>query len=419
MIKPEILSPAGDFEKLKVAVHFGADAVYLGGRSFNLRAGAGNFAPDEMREAISYAHARNVKVYVTANSFLFERDLPGMKDYLHEAAEAGADAFIVSDPGVFCLAKDVAPGVTVHISTQANTTNAESARFWYRLGAKRIILARECSLADIKHIRQSLPAEIELEAFVHGAMCMAYSGRCLLSGYMLNRNANQGDCAQPCRYKYHVMEATRPGLYMPVAEDEGGTAIFSASDMCMAEHLPELVDAGLASLKIEGRMKTAFYVGLTTGVYRRALDTLFENPALYEKRKAFYKTELEKCAHRDVNGFSTGFYFGDPIPPGEATLKQARTFVGIVRGYDAETGVAEIEQRNKFSVGDEIEVYRGTPGTPKGEKKLSIGEAASFLQTVKDMRNGEGEQIESAPHPQQVVKLKMAKPVKIFDLICK
>jgi putative protease len=405
MLKPEILSPAGDFEKLKVAVHFGADAVYLGGQGFNLRAGAGNFAPDEMREAISYAHARNVKVCVTANSFVFDRDLPGMKEYLREAAASGADAFIVSDPGVVCLAKEAAPNVAVHISTQANTTNAESARFWYRLGAKRLILARECSLADIKHIRQALPDEAELEAFVHGAMCVAYSGRCLLSGYMLDRNANQGGCAQPCRYKYHVMEATRPGLYMPVAEDEQGTAIFSASDMCMVEHLAELADAGLASLKIEGRMKTAFYVGLTTSVYRRALDMLFVDPSSYEERKAAYKAELEKCAHRDVSGFSTGFYYGDPLPPGGAELKQARNFVGIVRGYDPETGIAEIEQRNKFSVGEEIEVYRG-------------GQEA-FTQTVSSMRNGEGELVESAPHPQQIINLEMNKPVRVYDLLCK
>jgi putative protease len=327
-----------------------------------------------------------------------------MKAYLRDAASAGADAFIISDPGVFCIAKDIAPQTAVHISTQANTTNAESARFWHRLGAERIRLARECSLADIKHIRDTLPESVELEAFVHGAMCVSYSGRCLLSAYMLGRNANQGDCAQPCRYKYHVMEATRPGLYMPVAGDEKGTAIFSAGDLCMAEHLIELRDAGLASLKIEGRMKTAFYVGLTTQVYRNALDTLFDDQALYLSRRADYKAQLEKCAHRGA-GFSTGFYFGEPLPPGGAELTQESTFVGIVLEYDDESGMALIEQRNKFSEGDTISILRGR------REPLS--------QKVTSLLNADGEPIESAPHPRQVVKLKMNEPVEPYDIIYK
>jgi putative protease len=401
-MKPEILSPAGDFEKLKVAIHYGADAVYLGGRGFNLRAGAGNFAPEELRAAIAYAHSRGVKVYVTANSFLFDKDLPGMKVYLREAAASGADAFIISDPGVFCLAKDATPQVSIHISTQANTTNAESARFWHGLGAERIILARECTLADIKHIRDSLTESVELEAFVHGAMCVSYSGRCLLSAYMLGRNANQGDCAQPCRYKYHLMEATRPGLYMPVAEDENGTAVLSAGDLCMVEYLDELRGAGLASLKIEGRMKTAFYVGLTTQVYREALDTLIEDPARYVSRRADYKARLEKCSHRGA-GFSTGFYFGQPLPPGGAELSQSSTFAGIVLDYDGDSREALIEQRNKFSTGDEINIIRG-----RGE---------AFSQTVINLRNADGEEIKSAPHPRQVVKLKMNEPVETLDIL--
>jgi putative protease len=403
-MKPEILSPAGDFEKLKVAVHFGADAVYLGGRGFNLRAGAGNFSSEELRTAITYAHSRGVKVYITANSFLFDRDLPGMKTYLREAAASGADAFIISDPGVFCLAKDIAPQTAVHISTQANTTNAESARFWHRLGAERIILARECTLADIKNIREILPETVQLEAFVHGAMCMSYSGRCLLSAYMLGRNANQGDCAQPCRYKYHVMEATRPGLFMPVTEDEHGTAVFSASDLCMVEYLNELRGAGLASLKIEGRMKTAFYVGLTTQVYRNALDMLIADPTQYLSRRADYKAWLEKCAHRGA-GFSTGFYFGEPLPSGGAELTQPSTFVGIVLEYDGGSGEALIEQRNKFSAGDEINIIRG--------------HGVSFSQVVTNLRNADGEEIDSAPHPRQAVKLKMNEPVEIYDIIYK
>ncbi|MDR1664962.1 MAG: U32 family peptidase C-terminal domain-containing protein, partial [Clostridiales bacterium] len=324
---------------------------------------------------------------------------------LKDSAAAGADAFIISDPGVFCLAKETAPGTAVHVSTQANTTNSEAVKFWRGLGAERIILARECSLADIRRIRESVPDETELEAFVHGAMCVAYSGRCLLSQYLLKRGANQGDCAQPCRYMYHVVEETRPGVYLPVTEDEGGTALFSASDLCMAEYLPELTGAGIGSFKIEGRMKTSFYVGLTTHIYRKAIDTFCADPRRYAEMKKFYAADLEKSSHRGAAGFSTGFYFGAPVPPGEAQLAQGGVFAGVVLDYDSETGIAAVEQRNKFSAGDELEIF--------------CGSGASFTQIAEGMRNENGALIESAPHPKQRVFLKMSRPVEAYDLIRK
>lgn len=406
MKKIELLAPAGDLEKLKIAVMYGADAVYLGGTSFGLRAKAKNFDYAQMKEGIDFAHAHGVKVYVTCNIFAHNEDFNELPDYFKQLEELGADAVLVADPGVFATARETVPDMDIHISTQANNTNYNSALFWHKLGAKRIVMARELSLKEIKGISDNIPPDLEIEAFVHGAMCISYSGRCLLSNYLSGRDANKGACSHPCRWQYYVTEQTRPNEYMPIVEDDRGTYIFNSKDLCMIEHIPELVDAGIMSLKIEGRIKTSFYVGTVVRAYREAIDDYIKDPDLYESKKEYYLQEAAKASYR---GFTTGFYYGKPGANEQiyTTSSYIRTydFIGMVLDYDENTGFATIEQRNKFVVGDEVEFLRH-----RGE---------IFSQKVTEMYNEDGERITEAPHPQQIIRLKVDKPVEKWDMMRK
>ena len=309
MRKTELLIPASSLEVLKIAVMFGADAVYIGGEAFGLRAKAKNFSPEEMKEGIEFAHEHGVKVYVTANILAHNYDLEGARAYFKELKEMRPDGLIIADPGMFTLAKEICPEIDVHISTQANNTNYETYRFWEKLGATRVVSARELSIKEIKEIREHISDKMEIETFVHGAMCISYSGRCLLSNYFTSRDANQGACTHPCRWKYAVVEESRPGEYLPVYENERGTYIFNSKDLCMIEHIPDLIDAGIDSLKIEGRMKTALYVATVARTYRKAIDDYNESPEKYYANMEWYKEEIGKCTYRE---FTTGFYFNKP-----------------------------------------------------------------------------------------------------------
>ena len=353
--KVELLVPAGSLEVLKVAVDYGADAVYIGGQAYGLRAKADNFSIDEMKEAAAYAHAKNAKVYVTANIFAHNYDIDGMKTYFEQLKDTGVDAVLVSDPGIFTLAKETMPDMELHISTQANNTNYLTYNFWYKLGAKRVVTARELSLAEIRQIRDHIPDDMEIESFMHGAMCISYSGRCLLSSYFTGRDANRGACTHPCRWKYHIVEETRPGEYMPVNEDDRGTYIFNSKDLCMVEHIPEMIDAGIDSFKIEGRMKTALYVATVARTYRKAIDDYMESPELYRSNMEYYKSEIAKCTYRQ---FTTGFYFGKTDSDSQIydnnTYIKNYTYIGNVQ-LVTEDGLAVFEQKNKFSVGEMIE----------------------------------------------------------------
>lgn len=397
MKKIELLAPAGDLEKLKVAVVYGADAVYFGGEMFSLRAGAGNLSFEEMQEGIVFAHARGVKCYLTVNIFAHNEDIEPLTDYLTKIKDFGLDAFLVSDPGIVDLVQDLIPGAEIHLSTQANMTNYRTANFWYRLGVKRIVLARELTFQEIHQLREKIPSDMELEAFVHGAMCISYSGRCLLSNFMIERDANRGMCAHPCRWKYALMEEQRPGEYFPIEEDERGTYILNSRDLCMIEYIPELVEAGIGSAKIEGRMKSAFYVATIVSAYRKAIDAYYENPKTY-RLKDEWVTELKKVSHRE---FTTGFYFDKPTNKDQNYLTSSYTreysFTGYIRSYDPETGFAVVEQRNKMVIGDEIEIFG-----PYTEY---------FTQNLEEMYDAAGEPIQSAPHPQQMLKIKMKRPV--------
>ena len=305
--KPELLVPASSLEVLKVAVMYGADAVYIGGEMYGLRAKAKNFSKEDMKAGIDFAHQHGKRVFVTANITAHNRDLDGVRVYFEELKEMEPDALIISDPGVFAIAKQVCPGTEVHISTQANNVNYMTYLFWQQQGAKRVVSARELSLEEIKQIRQNIPDGLEIETFVHGAMCISYSGRCLLSNYFTGRDANLGACTHPCRWKYYIMEESRPGEYLPVEENERGTYIFNSKDLCMIEHIPDLVEAGIDSFKIEGRMKTALYVADVARTYRQAIDDYFQSPSLYESRKEYYMQEISKCTYRQ---FTTGFFYG-------------------------------------------------------------------------------------------------------------
>lgn len=404
--KIELLAPAGDLEKLKIAVLYGADAVYLGGTSFGLRAKAKNFDYDQMKEGVEFAHAHNAKVYVTCNIFAHNDDFDELPNYLRELEEIGVDAILVADPGVFAVARETVPNMDIHISTQANNTNYPTALFWQNLGATRIVMARELSLNEIKGISDNIPEDLEIEAFVHGAMCISYSGRCLLSNYLSGRDANKGACSHPCRWQYYVTEKTRPNEYMPIVEDDRGTYIFNSKDLCMIQHIPELIDAGIMSLKIEGRIKTCFYVGTVIRAYREAIDDYLKDPALYESKKDYYLQEVAKASYR---GFTTGFYYGKPNEQDQiyTTSSYIRTydFIGMVLDYDIKTGFATIEQRNKFVVGDKVEFLRHN------------GEV--FEMVVEEMYNDKGEKITEAPHPQQIIKLKVDKAVENFDMMRK
>lgn len=401
---PELLIPASSLEVLKTAVIYGADAVYIGGEAFGLRAKAKNFTIDEMAEGVRFAHEHGVKVYVTANILAHNRDLDGAREYFKELGErVHPDALIISDPAIFTIAQEVLPEMELHVSTQANNTNYGTYNFWHRLGAKRVVTARELSLAEIKEIREHIPDDLEIETFVHGAMCISYSGRCLLSSFLTGRDANQGECTHPCRWKYAVVEETRPGEYMPVYENERGTYIFNSKDLCMIEHIPEMIDAGIDSLKVEGRMKTALYVATVARTYRMALDDYAKSEELYRSRIPVYKEEIAMCTYRQ---YTTGFFFGKPdhntqIYDSNVYMREY-TYLGIV-GDRNDEGMYAIEQRNKFSVGEEIEVMK-----PAGD---------NLAVTVKAIKDAEGNERESAPHPKELLFIDLGTPLDKYDIL--
>ena len=403
MRRPELLIPASSLEVLKIAVMYGADAVYIGGEAFGLRAKAKNFSMDEIREGIAFAHEHNVKVYITANILAHNDDLEGVRAYFEELKEIRPDALIIADPGVFEIAKEVCPDIERHISTQANNTNYATYNFWHALGAKRVVSARELSMAEIKEIRAHIPDDLEIETFVHGAMCISYSGRCLLSNYFTGRDANQGACTHPCRWKYSIVEETRPNEYMPVYENERGTYIFNSKDLCMIEHIPDLFDAGIDSFKIEGRMKTALYVATVARTYRKAIDDYMESPELYEAHMPWYLDQISNCTYRQ---FTTGFFYGKPSEEAQIydnnTYLKEYTYLGIV-GETNEEGLYRIEQRNKFSVGEEIEVMK-----PDGQ---------NLTVTVKRIVDEEGNEMESAPHPKQVLYIDLGQSLELYDIL--
>lgn len=393
MNKPELLIPAGSLEVLRTAVNYGADAVYIGGDMFSLRAKAKNFTEDEMKEGIEYAHQKGVKVYVTANIFAHNDDLAEAADYFTKIAEIKPDALIISDPGMFRTARKYCPEIDIHISTQANNTNFETYLFWYDMGVKRVVNARELSLAEIADIRAHIPADMEIESFIHGAMCISYSGRCLLSNYFTGRDANQGACTHPCRWKYAVVEEQRPGQFLPVYENDRGTYIFNSKDLCMIEHIPEMINAGINSFKIEGRMKTALYVACVARTYRKAIDDYLESEEKYRANMDWYISEISKCTYRQ---FTTGFYFGKPSE--ESQIYDSNTYVneyvylGMVNKTDSE--FAYIEQKNKFLKGDVIEIMK-----PDGRN----------LETkVERIVDEDGNDMESCPHPQQKLAIKLS-----------
>lgn len=396
MRNTELLIPAGSLETLKVAVQYGANAVYLGGEAFGLRANAKNFTMDEIREGVSIAHAKNVKVFVTANILAHNYDLEGVREYFQELGTTGIDAVLIADPGVFMIAKEtLSKEIELHVSTQANNTNYETFLFWYRLGAKRVVCARELSLAEIREIRAHIPEDMDMEAFVHGAMCISYSGRCLLSNFFTGRDANRGECTHPCRWKYAVMEETRPGQYFPVEETDRGTFIFNSKDLCMIEHIPELITAGIDSLKIEGRMKTALYVATVARTYRRAIDDYLESPEKYQANMEWYKQEIGKCTYR---AFTTGFYFGKPSHEDQIydsnTYIAGAVYMGTIRDTDAD-GWSYLEQKNKFSVGETLEIMR-PDGTDTEAKVMEIRDAETDIPQ------------ESCPHACQKLKVRLS-----------
>lgn len=403
MGKPELLIPAGSLEVLKTAVAFGADAVYIGGEAFGLRAKAKNFEKDEMEEGIRFAHAHGVKVHVTANILAHNGDLPGAEEYFKELKALKPDALIVADPGMFLMAKRICPEIDIHISTQANNTNYETFKFWYGQGAKRVVSARELSLEEIREIRENVPQDMEIESFIHGAMCISYSGRCLLSSYLTGRDANQGACTHPCRWKYAVMEESRPGEYFPVVENDRGTYIFNSKDLCMIEHIPEMIEAGIDSFKIEGRMKTVLYVATVARAYRKAIDDYLESEEKYRANMGWYRAEVAKCTHRH---FTTGFYFGKPNEETQiydaSTYVNEYTYLGTVEEVDGK-GRARISQRNKFCVGDRIEIMK-----PDGR---------NMETKVLSLTTENGEKVESAPHPKQILFVEMDKGADKGDIL--
>ena len=403
MRKTELLIPAGSLEVLKTAVVYGADAVYIGGEAFGLRAKAKNFTNEDIREGIAFAHERGVKVYITANILAHNEDLSGVEEYFNELKEIQPDAVIISDPGVFAIARRVIPDMEIHISTQANNTNYGTYLFWHQLGAKRVVSARELSLAEIKEIREKIPEDMEIESFIHGAMCISYSGRCLLSNFMVGRDANQGACTHPCRWKYSLMEEKRPGEYMPVYENERGTYIFNSKDLCMIEYIPQMMDAGIDSFKIEGRMKTALYVATVARTYRKAIDDFNKDPELYKEHLDWYRSEIGKCTYRE---FTTGFYLGKPDATTQIyennTYVKNYTYLGTVEAVD-ERGYARIEQKNKFTVGETIEVMK-----PDGR---------NLIVPVKGIYNEEGEAVESAPHSREILFVDLEGDVKPYDIL--
>ena len=406
MRKTELLVPASSLEVLKVAVIYGADAVYIGGEAFGLRAKAKNFSMEEMAEGIRFAHEHGVKVYVTANILAHNADLSGVRAYfkeLNEMQPERPDALIIADPGVFMLAKELCPDIERHISTQANNTNYGTFRFWHDQGASRVVTARELSLAEIQELRRQIPEELEIETFIHGAMCISYSGRCLLSNYFTGRDANRGACTHPCRWKYSVVEEKRPGEYFPVYENERGTYIFNSKDLCMIEHIPDLMEAGIDSFKIEGRMKTALYVATVARTYRRAIDDYMESPAKYERNMPWYLEQIKSCTYRQ---FTTGFFYGKPSEEAQIydnnTYEKGYTYLGLA-GPKNPQGLYRIEQRNKFSVGEQIEVMK-----PDGQ---------NIPVTVRSMRDEEGDPIESCPHSKQIFYVDLGIELEEYDIL--
>ncbi len=403
MRKTELLIPAGSLEVLKVAVLYGADAVYLGGEAFGLRAKAKNFTDEEIREGIAFAHSRGVKVYITANILAHNRDLEGVEAYFEELKDMGPDALIISDPGVFSIARRVCPEIDIHISTQANNTNYGTYLFWWNLGAKRVVSARELSLEEIRQIRERIPEEMEIESFIHGAMCISYSGRCLLSNFLTGRDANQGACTHPCRWKYSLVEETRPGEYFPVTENDRGTFIFNSKDLCMIEHIPEMMEAGIDSFKIEGRMKTALYVATVTRAYRLAIDACMRDPEEYRKNMAWYREEIGKCTNRE---FTTGFYFGKPGQDSQiyenSTYITGSVYLGRVDSVDGK-GRCRLEQKNKFSVGENLELMK-----PDGR---------NIPVTVRGIWDEEGNPQDSCPHARQVIDVDLGMVPEPFDIL--
>ena len=401
MKKPELLAPAGNMEKLKMALLYGADAVYLGGKAFGLRAFGGNFTNEELQEAVDFAHKLGKKIYVTVNIFPHNSDIAKLPAYLTFLNEIKVDAILVADLGVFTLAKEYAPDVELHISTQANNTNCAAVNAWAELGASRVVLAREMSLEEVKEIREK--CSVELEMFVHGAMCISYSGRCLMSNYLTGRDANRGSCAQPCRWNYALVEEKRPGQYFPVLEDERGTYIFNSKDMCLLPYLPDVIASGVDSLKIEGRMKSVHYAASVVKAYREAIDSYFAAPEQFEVKKEWVE-ELDKVSHR---AYTTGFYYGRPTEKdqiyGTSSYTQTSDFVGLVLDYDEKTGFATVEQRNNMKVGQEIEIFQP--------------HLAGYRQILQEMYNDEGEAIQVAPHPQQIVKIRMDRPVEPYGIL--
>ncbi len=401
--RAELLVPASSLEVLKTAVIFGADAVYIGGEAFGLRANAKNFSKEDMAQGIAFAHKRGVKVYVTANILAHNGDLEGAKAYFTELKEVKPDALIISDPGMFMIAKEVCPEIEIHISTQANNTNYQTYQFWYKQGAQRVVTARELSLEEIKEIRANIPEDMEIETFIHGAMCISYSGRCLLSNYFTGRDANQGACTHPCRWKYAVVEEKRPGEYFPVYENERGTYIFNSKDLCMIEHIPEICEAGIDSLKIEGRMKTALYVATVARTYRKALDDYYESEEAYRANMEWYKSEIGKCTYRQ---FTTGFFFGKPT--NETQIYDNNTYINeyIYLGIAEEVckdGLIRIEQRNKFCVGDQIEIMK-----PNGDNVSVLVEA---------MYDEDKNAVESCPHSKQTIYVKLSALPEQYDIL--
>ena len=399
----ELLIPASSLEVLKIAVIYGADAVYIGGEVFGLRAKAKNFSMEDMAEGIQFAHEHGVKVYVTANILAHNGDLEGVREYFTQLKEIKPDALIISDPGIYTIAKEICPEIERHISTQANNTNYGTYQFWWNQGAKRVVTARELSLNEIAEIRKNIPDEMEIETFVHGAMCISYSGRCLLSNYFTGRDANQGACTHPCRWKYAVVEEKRPGEYLPVYENERGTYIFNSKDLCKIEHIPELIEAGIDSFKIEGRMKTALYVATVARTYRKAIDDYLTSPEKYKENMDWYLEQISNCTYRQ---FTTGFFFGKPSEESQIydnnTYIKEYTYLGIV-GERNEEGLYQIEQRNKFSVGEQIEVMK-----PDGR---------NIPVTVKRIVDEDGNEMESAPHPKQVLYIDLGQELEMYDIL--
>lgn len=399
--KPELLAPAGNLEKMKMAILYGADAVYLGGKAFGLRAFGGNFSREELKEAVDFAHARKRKVYVTVNIFPHNGDLVGLPDYLKYLNQIQVDALLVADLGVFMMCRELIPDMELHISTQANNTNWATVNAWKKLGAKRVVLAREMSLDEVREIREK--CDVDLEMFMHGAMCISYSGRCLLSNYFTGRDSNRGSCAQSCRWKYALVEETRPGQYFPIEEDERGTYIMNSKDMCLMPNIRDVIESGVDSLKIEGRMKSVHYAASVVKAYRLAIDAYFEDPDHFTVQQDWLD-ELEKVSHRT---YTTGFYYHQPTADdqiyGKTSYDQTSDFVGLVRSYDAKTGWAVVEQRNNMKLGQEIEVFQPT--------------GPLYRQTISAMKNEDGDDIEVAPHPQMILRMKMDQPVEPYTIL--